>query len=385
MTDALALSFTKDQLDLIKRTVCSPKVGEVITDDEFKLFVEKCRRTGMDPLLQEAYCVPRKQNVGSKEHPRWITKFEFQVSEGGMLSRADNFTDYRGVSAAAVYENDICTIDIPNGIVEHKFSPTKPRGRLLGAWAVVHRTNRNPTAIWANFAECYQPKNQQFWDSQPENMITKTARMRALKKSYPKAFPEDSTDGGYGSEQGALGEVVEVVAPKVSGVESLKKKLASKTESHEAEIFEAKGVAGEPRGAELLREPVASIAEDNFGIRQGGDSGTDVPPVPKRRGRPPKGVERPTEAGPNATWGIIASNAKGLGFKNAEQVWTIVGKVTGKKTYAELEPSDLNVALEKLEEAANTQRIFIEKQEREKLESVLNELDLSPPEPGSDG
>src|SRR5690606_16419062 len=133
--------WTPERIELIKRTVC-PKG---ITDDELQLFIEQCRRSGMDPLLKEAFCVPRRKNIGTKDRPNWVETREFQPSEAGMLSRAERFDDFKGITASAVYEKDECRVDAGDGSVHHTYSPGKDRGQLLGAWARVLRTEKTPT------------------------------------------------------------------------------------------------------------------------------------------------------------------------------------------------------------------------------------------------
>ena len=75
---------------VIKASLC-PKG---ISDDEFALFIEQAKRSGLDPLLKQAFCVPRRFNAGNRERPNWVTKHEFQPSEAGMLARAERFPDY---------------------------------------------------------------------------------------------------------------------------------------------------------------------------------------------------------------------------------------------------------------------------------------------------
>lgn len=175
--------WTRERIDLIKRTVCP----QGISDDEFALFIEQCRRSGLDPLLKQAFCVKRRQNLGTKDNPRWVEKFEFQPAESGMLARAEDFPDYRGVTAAAVHEKDSPRkVNAAKGEVEHSFEPGSERGKLLGAWARLEREGRTPLVVWLDIA-AYQQQTQT-WYRMPDTMIEKCARVAALRKAYPGPF-----------------------------------------------------------------------------------------------------------------------------------------------------------------------------------------------------
>lgn len=175
-------SWTKERIELIKRTVC-PKG---ITDDELALFVEQCKRSGLDPLLKQAFCVPRRQNIGTRDAPQWVEKREFQPAEAGMLARAEKFSDFRGVTASAVHKADKCIIDAGEGTVSHAYSPGSGRGPVIGAWAKLLRKDMVPIVVWLDM-EGYS-QSTPLWSRIPGNMIEKCARVAALRKAYPEAF-----------------------------------------------------------------------------------------------------------------------------------------------------------------------------------------------------
>lgn len=198
---AAAANWTRERIDLIKRAI-APKG---ITDDEFALFVEQCKRSGLDPMLKEIFCVPRRKNVGTKDAPRWVTVHEAQPSEAGMLGRAERFGDFRGITAAAVYTKDKITIDAGTGQVSHSFSPVGDRGKLVGAWSRVVRDSKEPVLIWLDFDAYAQ--NTATWGKMPATMIEKCARYAALRKAYPHAY-----GGLYGKEELPEEPEVEVAA-----------------------------------------------------------------------------------------------------------------------------------------------------------------------------
>ncbi len=174
--------WNQERIDLVKRTIC-PKG---ISNDEFALFIEQCKRSGLDPLVKEAFCVPRNKNVGNKASPQWVTIHEFQPSEAGMLVRAERFPDFRGIAASAVYMDDAISIDAGAGTVSHVFHPTKKRGVLIGAWCRLLREGKISIVIWLDLAAYAQ--NTSTWTKMPATMMEKCARVAALRKAYPAAF-----------------------------------------------------------------------------------------------------------------------------------------------------------------------------------------------------
>ena len=177
-----ANEWTRERLDLVKRTVCP----QGIPDTEFALFVEQCKRSGLDPLIKQAFCVKRRQNIGSRQNPKWIDKFEFQPAEAGMLARAEAFPDFRGITAAAVHANDTIEIDPGAGTVSHRFTPGPNRGAVIGAWAKVERVDRTPVVVWLNLGDYVQ--DSPMWKRLEATMIAKCARVAALRVAYPSAF-----------------------------------------------------------------------------------------------------------------------------------------------------------------------------------------------------
>ncbi|RKH61509.1 phage recombination protein Bet [Corallococcus aberystwythensis] len=175
-------AWNRERVDLVKRTICPRGISE----DEFALFIEQCKRSGLDPLLKEAFCVARRQNIGNRERPNWVTKYEFQPSEAGMLARAERFPDFKGIQASAVFAEDEIVVDQGKGEVVHRFNPAKRKGALVGAWSRVVREGKLPVVVWLDFSGYVQ--QTPLWAKIPTTMIEKCARVAALRKAYPEAF-----------------------------------------------------------------------------------------------------------------------------------------------------------------------------------------------------
>ncbi len=175
-------AWSRERAELVRRTICPKGISE----DEFALFIEQCKRSGLDPLLKEAFCVARRQNVGNRERPNWVTKYEFQPSEAGMLARAERFPDFKGIQASAVFAEDDIIVDQGKGEVVHRFNPAKRKGALVGAWSRVVRDGKLPVVVWLDFSGYVQ--QTPLWAKIPTTMIEKCARVAALRKAYPEAF-----------------------------------------------------------------------------------------------------------------------------------------------------------------------------------------------------
>lgn len=215
--------FTRERVELIKKQICPSG----ITDGEFAVFLEKCRRSGLDPIMNEAYCVPRSTTVKDADgRERKIEQFVFQASEQGMEVRAHRSGSFLGLRAGAVYSNDDCAIDFAGGKVRHLTNPAKPRGDLIGAWAIAFRRDLEVSPVaFVRFAE-YVGLGP-LWKNKPETMIVKVARAQALRLSFPYEFAGAYIPEEMGNE--AIDVVGELVKTASAGPPLVEQK-ASKAE-----------------------------------------------------------------------------------------------------------------------------------------------------------
>lgn len=232
-------------MDLAKKTFCKGA-----SDQDAALFVAQCKQSGLNPFNRECFFVSRKLNTGSKERPVWVNKYEFQPSEAGMLSRAERFPDYGGISAQAVYAGDDISINSGEGTVHHIFKPTERKGALIGAWSRVVRSGKTPTLIWLDLKGYVQDSS--LWRNIPNTMIEKCSRVAALRKAYPSAF------GGLYIREEMPAEGVELESTAVpeeatnSRTEALKGELRSKAQAS-AKQSEATPAAKMPEAYERIR------------------------------------------------------------------------------------------------------------------------------------
>lgn len=205
------VKWTRELVELCKRQVC-PKG---VSDDEFAVFMEQCKASGLNPFTKEAYCVPRNVKVSRKGEPdRWETVHTFQASIGGARSRAGRFPDFLGCTSSAVYEKDFCEVDVDAGVVRHKFNPCAGRGMLKGAWGKVLKKDGTAIVVWLSVGERSGASN--FWKDTPGMMLAKCAEFAALCKAYPVQFTgvelEDEGDRAFPSRTQEVLEAVNSTA-----------------------------------------------------------------------------------------------------------------------------------------------------------------------------
>ena len=148
-----ATHWTPERLELIKRTVCPSG----LTNDEFALFIEQCKRSGLDPLLKEAFCVPAQAEHGHPRAPHLGDAHEFQPSETGMLARAERFPDFGGVQACAVYGGDEVLIDQGAARWCTASTPASARAPWWARGRGWCATGKLPVVVWISFEGYAQP------------------------------------------------------------------------------------------------------------------------------------------------------------------------------------------------------------------------------------
>jgi phage recombination protein Bet len=156
------ISFSDDQVTLIKKQI-APKA----TDDELKLFLYQAKRTGLDPLTRQIYCIHRKQKQGEQ----WVDKMTIQTSIDGFRVIAERSGDYGGQDEPEFIESE------SGKIICCKVKVYKFRG-----------DQRYQAAVGVAYWEEYVPQAGQdhMWKKMPHTMISKVAEALGLRKAYPQ-------------------------------------------------------------------------------------------------------------------------------------------------------------------------------------------------------
>jgi len=164
--------FTPDQIALIKRTI-----AKGATDDELKLFLAQCQRTGLDPFDRQIYFIKRKQwNAELNDH-EWVG--QTQTSIDGLRVVADRTGDMDGQSTQwcgyAGEWRDVWLDDAPPAaarvLVYRKGCAHPFIGVALFREYVVQTRKGEPNTMWRKMAA---------------NQLAKCAEALALRKAFPK-------------------------------------------------------------------------------------------------------------------------------------------------------------------------------------------------------
>jgi phage recombination protein Bet len=155
------ISFSDDQVSLIKKQI-APKA----TDDELKLFLYQAKRTGLDPLTRQIYCIHRRQKQGEQ----WVDKMTIQTSIDGFRVIAERSGDYGGQDEPEFVEEDgkiiLCKVKV------YKFRGDQRYQASVGV------------AYWNEYVP--QAGQDHMWMKMPHTMISKVAEALALRKAYPQ-------------------------------------------------------------------------------------------------------------------------------------------------------------------------------------------------------
>ena len=147
-------TFAPDQVDLIKRTICKGS-----SDDELKLFLYQCERTGLDPFTRQIY---------------WIAK-RVQVSIDGFRLIAQRSGEYTGQSGPFWCGQDGAWHDV-------WLDKEAPVAAKVGIW---RRDFREPCWGVARY-DAYAQATGPMWKKMADTMLAKCAEALGLRKAFPQ-------------------------------------------------------------------------------------------------------------------------------------------------------------------------------------------------------
>lgn len=168
----VAWGMTRDQLDLIKRTV-----ADGTTDDEFALYMTTAHRLGLDPFAKQIYAV--KRSSWDTRLNKYVDKMAIQVGIDGFRAVADRTGENDGQDGPYW-----CGAD---GVWRDAWLDDAPPA---AAKVVVYRKGcARPFTGIATFRSYVQTtrdgKPVRQWQQMPDVMLAKCAEALALRKAFP--------------------------------------------------------------------------------------------------------------------------------------------------------------------------------------------------------
>lgn len=173
MSDITKTVQEGSELDLWrKKDKIRQMFGANLTKEEFEIFVGLGASLGANPFQREIWCIKYGNNAA-----------QIFLGRDFYRRKAQEQPDYNGHQVDAIYENDKFSVE--NGKVKHSYS-LKDRGKLIGAYAVVYRSDNEPYFNVVEFSEYNTDKS--LWKHKPATMIKKVAEAQALRGAFQGLF-----------------------------------------------------------------------------------------------------------------------------------------------------------------------------------------------------
>jgi phage recombination protein Bet len=169
--------LTRDQIELLKTTICKGA-----TDDELKLFIHVCEKTGLNPFVKQIHAVKRYDNYLDRE------VMSIQTAIDGFRLIAHRTNEMNGTEGPYWCGPDAKWSDV--------WLSSEPPA--ASKFIVFRKGHDKPYTGIARYDAYVQTKRDgqpnHFWNRMPDHMIAKVAEALALRKGFPQELGGIYTD-----------------------------------------------------------------------------------------------------------------------------------------------------------------------------------------------